>query len=80
MIVSVYVDGFKENKSAKGNVYGDLFCRGVAADGSADFEQLRLRTFNEEVVAKLRKMPKDAVVDLELRLRDATIEAVAQSV
>lgn len=76
MIISVYVDGLKEATSAKGNQYGDLYCRGVSGDGTPEFEQLKFRTFNSDVLAKLRKVNKDQLVELDLQIRDATIEGI----
>lgn len=78
MILTAYFDGVKEATSSKGNKYGDVYVRGMDAEGVADMEQLKLRTFNEGVLAVAKTLKKDDVINLELQLRDATVEGITK--
>lgn len=78
MVLVAYFDGFKESVSSKGNPYGDIYVRGMNAEGVADMEQLKLRTFSSDVLAVAKTLKKDDVINLELQLRDATVEGLSK--
>lgn len=78
MIVQVFYDGMKEQTSAKGTVYADLFGRGATTSGDPDLEQSRYRTFNEGVIKAARLWKPGDLVELDLRIRDATVEGVGK--
>lgn len=77
MVLAVYYDGCKEAVSSKGTRYADLYVRGMNAEGEADMEQMRLRTFNDSVIAVAKTLKKDAVINLDIVIRDALVEGVA---
>lgn len=77
MVLSVYFDGYRESVSSKGTKYADLFVRGMNAEGESDMEQLRLRTFDEGVIGVAKTLKRDAVVNLNIVIRDALVEGVA---
>lgn len=78
MLVSCYFDGIKSATSSKGNTYGDIFCRGMREDGTADFEQMKFRTFDEAVIKKANGLQKDDIINLELTIRDATCSDISK--
>ncbi len=80
MIVKGYYDGNKSHVSGKGNVYADIFFRGMTADGTADIEQAKLRTFSETVINACRNLNQGDIVELDLTIRDATVEEVYSDV
>lgn len=76
MLVKGFYDGMKVHTSSKGTTFADVFIRGLCVDGTADFEQIKLRTFNEAVIKDLQGYSKDDILNLDLTVRDAFIEGV----
>lgn len=76
MIIQAFCDGVKTYISSKGNPYADIFIRGVDAEGSPDFEQLKLRTFDEKVIKTCQEVKKEDLISFDITIRDATIEGV----
>lgn len=76
MIVQFFYDGIRSYTSSKGNRYADLFVRGVTDEGTADFEQVKLRTFDEAVIQSCERLKPNDVVGLDLTIKDATVNCV----
>ena len=76
MIVKTVFDGMRTYVSSKGTTYADIYVRGVSANGTEDFEQVKLRTFNNEVINACIDFNKDDILELDLTIRDAMVEGV----
>lgn len=76
MLVQFCFDGMKSYISSKGTRYADLFVRGITDEGKADFEQIKLRTFDESVIQDCEKLKQNDIVALDLSIKEATVDAV----
>lgn len=78
MLINGTFDGLKSHISAKGNLFADIFVRGLDGEGNADVEQLKFRTFNEDVVKKCARFKQGDGVILDLTIKEALVENVIE--
>ncbi len=80
MLVQFCFDGIKSYVSSKGTRYADLFVRGITDEGTPDFEQVKLRTFDESVIQDCERLKPSDIVALDLSIKEATVDAVKKGV
>lgn len=73
MITYCIFDGVKEKISSKGNKYGEIFVKGLKEDGTADFEQVKLRTFSEDVLNSCKALKTAETIKIFFSVNDFSI-------
>lgn len=76
MLVNMYFDGIDVKTSAKGNEFAVLYLRSINADGTPDFRQEKLNTFNQDVISCCKKLKPTDVITVDITVRDGIIETV----
>lgn len=80
MIFSCYFDGCKV-KQGKNGMYADVYLRVKLPNGHMDPEQLKFRSFSENVVSLMNShvfKPGDEV-NVDLQVRDAFVQSIESS-
>lgn len=70
-----YFDGVKV-RQGKSQVYADIFLRAKLPNGQADMEQMKFRTFNEEVIKICRTLNAGDIVNIDLQIKDAFVQSI----
>ena len=70
------LDGYELKTSAKGNLYANLYVKELRADGTPALKQETYSCFNETAVKELENFQAGDIIELDLRISQASVEAV----
>lgn len=76
MLVNLFFEGMQVKKSSKGTEFAILYLKSMKADGTPDFKQERLNTFNAETISACSKLKFGDIATFDITIKDGLVESV----